>query len=269
MTDPAPLVIALHGRFDSGAGMASLTHFNDLADQEGFVVAYPDGLNGEWNFVRAIPGYDMTQDDTAFLVALVDHLAESNPIDRSRVYLTGFSNGGFMTQRVACEHPLPFAAFASVSAAAFGGMPEVCPTSSDVPVPMLLMNGTEDTNVPWDGTPVSRNGQTIYVTYPVSQTLSYWAQLNGCQPDATTTDFPILGASPGTAVRAITLTCPPEHDVVLYGITGGGHNWSGQAPADPQIFGLINRDVDASVEIWRFFSQHQRLQPAATETAAP
>src|SRR4051812_39297962 len=76
LSEPAPLVIALHGRGDDGSGMEALTHFDDLADREGFVVAYPDGLNNEWNFVRGVHGYDMSQDDTAFLVALIDHIGE-------------------------------------------------------------------------------------------------------------------------------------------------------------------------------------------------
>ena len=86
--------------------MEALTHFDDLADREGFMVAYPDGLNNEWNFVRGVRGYAMTQDDTAFLVALIDHIGADHPVDKARVYLAGFSNGGFMAERVACENPL-------------------------------------------------------------------------------------------------------------------------------------------------------------------
>ncbi len=266
LTDPVPLVIALHGRTGDGASMARLTHFSDLSDEAGFMVAYPDGLDGEWNFVRTIRGYDMEQDDTAFLVALVDHIAETNPIDRSRVYLVGFSNGGFMTQRVACEHPLPFAAFASVAAAGFGGMPEVCPETGAVPVPILLMNGTADSNIPWDGTAVTRGDQTIYITYPVAQTVGYWAEFNGCQPEVDTKEITPLGESPETEVRVLTFTCPADTAVVLYGITGGGHNWAGQEQDDPLQYGYVNRDIDASVEIWQFFSQYQRPMPAATDT---
>ncbi len=253
----APLVIALHGRFDSGAGMEKLTHFDDLADREGFMVAYPDGIDGEWNFVRNVAGYETTQDDTAFLAALVDHIAEDHALDRRRVYLAGFSNGGFMVQRAACENPAPFAAYASVSAAGFGGMPDICPETSDVRAPMLLMNGTGDTNVPWDGTPVTRGDRTIYITYPVSQTLGYWAVFNDCPADASTTDVP--SASPETQVRILTLKCPPDTAVVLYAVIGGGHNWPGQASSVSEMTGAINRDIDAAEEIWKFFTQHQRL----------
>lgn len=260
---PAPLVIALHGRFDSGAGMERLTHFDELADREGFIVAYPDGIEGEWNFVRDVPGYEMKQDDTAFLSALVDHITEDHAVDRTRVYLVGFSNGGFMTQRAACENPAPFAAFASVAAAGFGGMTDVCPETGSLPAPMLLINGTADTNIPWDGTPITRSGRTIYLTYPVSQTLGYWANYNACPADGDMTDVPPKGHSPDTQVRILTLKCPSDTAVLLYGIVGGGHNWPGQAESGiAEITGAINRDIDASEEIWKFFAQHTRTPQA-------
>ncbi|MBI1257079.1 MAG: prolyl oligopeptidase family serine peptidase [Chloroflexi bacterium] len=259
----APLVIALHGRGDTGAGMEAQTHFDDVADREGFLVAYPDGLNNEWNFVRGIHGYDMPQDDTAFLVALIDHISENHPVDKTRVYLAGFSNGGLMVQRAACENPAPFAAFASVSAALFGGITEVCPQTSDIRAPMLLINGTADTNIPWDGTRVEQNGQTIYITYPVSDTLGFWSLFNNCPLDADTTDLPQKGDSPDTQVRLFVMKCPADTTVLLYRIAGGGHNWPGQKAGAPQM-GSINRDIDASEEIWKFFAQHQRINPAAT-----
>jgi polyhydroxybutyrate depolymerase len=266
LTVSAPLVIALHGRGDDGSGMEALTHFDALADREGFVVAYPDGLNNEWNFVRGVHGYDMSQNDTAFLVALIDHISEDHPVDKTRVYLAGFSNGALMVQRAACENPAPFAAFASVSGALFGGMPEVCSQTSDIRAPMLLINGTADTNIPWEGTSVEQNGQKIYITYPVSDTLGFWSVFNGCLLDADTTDLPQLGNSPGTQVRLFTMKCPADTAVLLYRIASGGHNWPGQKAGDPQM-GSINRDIDASEEIWKFFTQHQRLNPEVPATA--
>ncbi len=268
LSAPAPLVIALHGRGDDGLGMEALTHFDELADREGFMVAYPDGLKNEWNFVRGVHGYDMSQDDTAFLVALIDHIGEDHAVDKTRVYLAGFSNGGLMVQRAACENPAPFAAFASVSAALFGGMPEVCSETSTIRAPMLLINGTADTNIPWEGTSVEQNGQMIYITYPVSDTLGFWSVFNGCPLDADTSDLPQLGESPDTEVRLFVMKCPTDTAVLLYRIAGGGHNWPGQKAGDPQM-GSINRDIDASEEIWKFFAQQQRgsISPTAEATA--
>ncbi len=257
---PAPLVIVLHGRFGSGESIARYTGFDALADEAGFIVAYPDGLQGEWNYVRRIPGYPNTHDDVAFLVALVDDVAARHPVDLSRVYLAGFSNGGFMAQRTACEAPSRFAAFASVAAAGFGGMEYVCMEAGSAAAPMLLINGTDDDNIRWEGNSATRGERTIYVTYPVPETLGYWAAFNTCQPDAETTDIP--AQSPETQVRVLTVACPDDASVVLYAVIGGGHNWPGREPRTaPALFGSINYDIDATDVIWRFFASHARPQP--------
>lgn len=262
LTDPAPVVLLLHGRTGTGAGIARYTGFDELSDREGFIALYPDALDGEWNFVKDIPGYAKTQDDTAFLTALVDHIAAAYPVDLSRVYIAGFSNGGFMAQRIACENPTRFAAFASVAAAGFGGMPLVCMESGSSP--MLLMHGTADNNIPWNGLIVQRGQQTLMMTYPVPQTLAFWANFNGCQPEADTTRLPRLGLSPGSSVRVLSVDCPEDAPVILYAIIDGGHNWPGRAEGIPAaIAGEINLDIDASREIWKFFAQHRREQAPA------
>jgi polyhydroxybutyrate depolymerase len=253
---PAPLVIVLHGRFGDGAGMEEYSQFDRVADAEGFIVAYPDGVGGEWNFTQGISGYADAQDDIAFLNTLIDEIAAEHEIDLTRVYLAGFSNGGFMAQRVACENPARFAGFASVSASGFGGMPEVC--RGTLPAPMLLIHGTADNNVPWDGTSVTRGGQTIYITYPIAHTFGYWAAVNGCQPDAEQEDLPQRGDSPETIVRVLRLDCPAESPVVLYGILGGGHNWARPDLEPYPSAGPINRDIDTGEEIWRFFAPLHR-----------
>lgn len=270
LESPAPLVLVLHGRGGDGEHIAAYTQFSDLADEEQFIAVYPDGLNGEWNFVRNIPGYDTTHDDTAFLVALVDHIAEDYPVDLSRVYITGYSNGGFMAQRAACEKPTRFAAFASVAASGFGGMKRICLEPGTATAPMLLIHGTGDNNIPWNGLGTSRQGQMIYLTYPVPETLGFWAEYNLCQPNAETTDLPESGDSPGTSVRVMTVDCPADAPVVLYGILGGGHNWPGYPTGIPaQIAGVVNMDIDATEVIWQFFAQHQRPQnPEAAEAEA-
>lgn len=258
--DPAPLVIALHGRGGDGSSMERLTHMSDVADQEGFIVAYPDGLDNEWNFVLNIPGYPNAHDDSLFLAALVDQLAEDYAIDSTRVYVAGFSNGGFMAQRLACEHPEQYAAYASVGAAGFGGMPLVCQERGSVPAPMLLMHGTQDFVVPFDGETVRRGDRMITLLYPVSNTVGFWSEFNGCQPEGVVTDIPQTEGPEGTAVRVLTIECPEETEVLLYVVLGGGHNWPGQEAFEPaEIFGAITHDINASQVIWEFFAGHSRI----------
>lgn len=263
LPESAPVVVVLHPRFSTGGDIEAYTSFNTLADTEKFIVVYPDALDGEWNFVRDIPGYPNTHDDTAFLIALVEHIAESHPVDSARVYVTGFSNGGFMVQRVACENPGSFAAYASVAAAGFGGMPSICVEGGQTTAPMLLMHGTADSNIPWEGTPVNRDGQVIFVTYPVPETLGFWASFNNCAAAADTAEIPPASPDAQTQVRILTVDCPADTGVVLYAIMGGGHVWPGQRPGTiSPLAGEINQDIDAAEEIWKFFAQHQRVDPA-------
>jgi polyhydroxybutyrate depolymerase len=265
LDEPAPLVMMLHGRGGDGEHIQAYTEFDVLADAEGFITVYPDGINYGWDFVLGIPGYESTYDDTAFLIALLDHIAAEYPVDLSRVYMAGFSNGGFMAQRVACANPTRFAAFASVAASGFAGMRQVCLEPGTETAPMLLMHGTYDNIVLWNGMSVTRGDRTVQITYPVPETLAYWAEFNACQPEAETDTLPKLGMSPGTYVRVLSVLCPEDTGVVLYTVVNGGHNWPGHPEGIPaDIAGNVNRDIDANREIWKFFKQHQRVQAEAT-----
>lgn len=268
LDEPAPLVMLLHGRGGDGRHIQRYTEMDALADGEGFITVYPDGLEHEWGFVRGIPGYTSQQDDVSFLVALLDHIAAEYPIDLSRAYIAGFSNGGFMAQRVACENPARFAAFASVAASGFIGMRQVCLPPGTETAPMLLMHGTSDNNILWDGIRVTQGGMTARITYSVPETLAYWAEFNACLPQASSASKPVLGMSPGTNVRVMTVVCPDDASVVLYTIVNGGHNWPGHPEGIPaDIAGNVNRDIDANREIWKFFEQHQRVH--FSEEATP
>jgi polyhydroxybutyrate depolymerase len=259
--DPAvamPLVLALHGRFGTGVGTASLTDMNQLAEKYGFIALYPDGINQEWNYIRDIPGYPTGPNDTQFLADLIADISQDVAVDPSRIYVAGFSNGGFMAERLACDAPDQYAAFATVSAAGFGGMPTVCAQPN--PVAMLLIHGTDDTNIPWNGQAQTIGDRTIYVLYPVPETLAFWAQYIGCQPELEAEDLPPQGGSPGTQVRVLTVQgCPDGTGLQLYAVVGGGHNWPGKPGRIPvEIGGQVNTDIDAGDIIWQFFSQYTR-----------
>jgi polyhydroxybutyrate depolymerase len=251
---PVPLLLMLHGRGGNGEDIAELTNFSDLADENNFIVLYPDGLDNQWNYVKDVPGYSsMTQDDTAFLLALLDEVSSQYSIDETRVYVAGFSNGGFMTQRLACDAPERFAAFASVAAAGFGGMPELCKTPS--PISILFIHGTFDAVIPWQGM-VRGNG---YMLAPVTDTLAFWSQYASCEGEVTDTALPQKGESPETSVTLFSVGCGADNEVLLYAVQGGGHNWPGVDDLMSQDWaGTTNMDIRASEVIWEFFSEHQK-----------
>lgn len=259
--DAMPLVIVLHGRYGTGAGMAQLTRLNDFADREGFIAVYPDGLGQNsdtgWNYTRGLPGVpDGGPDDTDFLDKLAQDLAVDLNIDQQRLYVVGFSNGGFMVERLACEVPERYAAFALVAATGYAGMPTLC--AEKHPISILMMHGTSDTNVPWDGLAQTIEGQEIFMLAPVPNTLGFWANYSACSSDFESEDLPQTGGSPGTNVRVLRLkACADDVEVLLYAIIGGGHNWPGVPIVGPlAILGKVNLDIDATQVIWEFFARH-------------
>ncbi len=254
----APLVVVLHGRGGSAEGMARLTAFDAVAARHGFAVVYPQGIDAQWNYVAGIPGYELAADDLGFLPALVEALVTAHDLDRTRVFVVGFSNGGFMAQRLACAARDVFAAFATVAAAGYAGLPEVC--GPPAPVSVLMVHGTDDQVVPFGGLRADTERGSVMVLASVEQTVSYWAAFAGCDANATGRTVPQTGRSPGTEVQVVSVTgCPEGHEVELVVVAGGGHAWPGRPDLlPPEIAGRVNRDIDASEYVWEFFAR----QPA-------
>ena len=99
--DNLPVVLAFHGGTAKGTGMPVLTGLNELADEARFIAVYPEGVDEHWNDGRSsVPN---TVDDVAFVSAMLEDLARNYRIDANRIYAAGISNGGFFSERLACE----------------------------------------------------------------------------------------------------------------------------------------------------------------------
>ena len=246
---PLPLLLVLHGKGGSAEGVAEMTGFSGLAEEQNFIALYPNGLEQQWNFVKDPPGYTrMRQDDVGFLLELVDEITRQYAVDDRRIYVTGFSNGGFMTQRLACSAPERFAAFASVGGAGFGGLDALCQTPSALS--LMLMHGTKDTVVPW-------SGHTRRRLESVTETFAFWSIYTGCNGDLTETSLPQMTII--TSVTLIVAGCPDGNELLLYKIEGGGHNWPGaEGFLSSEVAGNVTMDIQASEVIWEFFSRHSR-----------
>jgi polyhydroxybutyrate depolymerase len=171
------------------------------------------------------------------------------------VYATGVSNGAFMSQRLAAEASDRVAAIAAV----IGGMaPQVrARFAPATPVSVLLINGTDDPLVPYQGGPVARNrGETI----AVSEIVRLWIGHNQCPAGAETVMLPDVDPADGTRVRRTTYgPCAGRTTVVLYTVDGGGHTWPGGSQYLPRaVIGRTSRDVDATLVIWQYFRSHPR-----------
>jgi polyhydroxybutyrate depolymerase len=249
-----PLLLLLHGRSGNGQRMADLTSFNARAEEHGFLVAYPDSLNGAWNYLQGIPGAQAMPDDVGFLREVAAAVAIHYNVDPGRLYVAGISMGGFMAQRLACDAQNPFAAFASVAAGGYAAMPGSC--ANPDPVDALFVHGTADTAVPWQGLGVEdETGNRQRVTLSIANSVRFWVEHNRCASDADAYDLPPAGNSPGTRVKVVSSQgCAGDSSVVLYAVIGGGHNWPGsEGVIPPSVAGAVNLDIHASDVIWAFF----------------
>jgi len=259
-TRPTPLVIVLHGGGGTGQGMPKLTGFNAVADKEDFVIAYPDGFEKHWNDGRGIQLY-RTQieniDDVGFISALIDHLSDELNIDAKKVYVTGISNGGMMSHRLGCELSQKIAAISPVASNIPVNKASVWAPSW--PVPVLIINGTDDPLVPWDGGDIHFGKITLGEVLSVADTVKFWVGKDRCSSVPAIKQLPDKDPSDGTTVRKeIYGGCQDGAEVVLYAIEGGGHTWPGGLQYLPEsVIGRTSREFNASEVIWQFFKEHQ------------
>ena len=245
---PAPLVMVFHGGGGHARNMPKFTHFDGLADQQGFVVAYPDSFNRSWNDTRGLS----PADDVGFVRALIDELQRTAGIDPKRVYATGISNGGFFSQRLACDLTDKVAAVASVAATMPETLVPVCKPSR--PISVMFMNGTKDPLVKFQGGPVLRDRG---VAISLAAASKFWRDLDQTSPNAVTQDLPDR-ADDGTTIHREEFNGGKQGtQVVVYAIIGGGHTWPGGTQYLPRIvIGKVTRNLDATQEIWKFFQKH-------------
>ena len=256
----APVVFALHGSRGTADRLQTYLGLNTVADREGFVVVYPQGENNRWNDGREAgvkaEGQSSDADDVAFLNGLADALVAQGVADPKRLYLMGVSNGGFMTLALACNPAARFAAFGAVIATIPAGAPAACQPGH--PVPVVMINGTEDEIIRFDGGPGK---------YGVAGNLSpadaaqAFAALSGCTTQAQS-DVPAAGQKDGTTVTLKSWGgCNPGGAAEFYTVKGGGHQppsreprTAGDAALDVYL-GTRSHALDTAETVWAFFKR--------------
>jgi len=256
-----PLLILLHGGGGTGESMVKLTRggFNTLAEKEDFIIAYPDGIENHWNDGRGLTQYRAHReniDDVSFISDLIDHLDKALSIDDTRVYAAGISNGGMMAQRLACEMTGKIAAIGVIASAMSENLHSFCKPSQ--PIPVLLISGTEDPLVPFEGGEVGLFAKNYGAVLSVAETKEFWVENNGCSPNPQTSYEPDVDPADGTKVKKeFYRGCSEDAEVILYVIEGGGHTWpGGQQYLPEKIIGRTCRDVDANAVLLDFLKNH-------------
>jgi len=237
-----PLVVALHGSGMQGREMADTTALSQLADKAGFVVVYPDGLKQKWNVSGQSP-----EDNVQFVHALIDQIQKIRTIDSQRIYVVGLSNGGILAQKIACEAPQQIAAIATVAASLPHQFASRCQTQQ--PVSLLMVNGTSDSVVPWQGgaAPQVKVGRGLSIP-PIPDVVKFWQQHNGCPANAAVSSSTPL-------VQTIDYAaCQANSEVMLITLNGADHVWTGGGYGQSS-FG------DTTERVWQFFQRHS-LNPS-------
>ena len=249
-----PLLVGLHGGTGWGTQFEANSGFDRLAEANGFVVVYPDGIgigrNNDrlrtWNAgICCGPAQKSGVDDVGFVSRLIDEISGTHHIDPNRVFVTGHSNGAMLSYRLACELSDKIAAAAVVA-----GTLAVEPCSPSRPVSFMEIHGTADRNVPIDGGPGDRS--ISRVDYPSVRTgIATMAALAGCGSEPTVT-------SDGDLTTTTWSGGDDTTTVKLVAITGSPHAWPGSAPTRLNVSGTPYPNYDASREIWAFLSAHPR-----------
>lgn len=249
-TGPVPLVISLHGAGLWGAAQRDISRWNELADREGFVVAYPSGAGRASPRVWSpSPGPSLMR-DVEFITRLMDTLIERYHVDPDRVYVNGLSNGGGMTFALSCLAPERVAA-AGIVAGAQTHPWDLC--AGAPPLPVVVIHATGDAAVPYEG------GQTWVGprAFPrIPDWVGRWAERNGC--DA----LPRDSALSARVTRRTYAGCARGADVVWYTLHGDGHVWPGGGALPRWLVGTDSRSMDATTAMWEFF--RERRVPAGT-----
>ncbi|MCJ7623239.1 MAG: hypothetical protein MUO76_07030 [Anaerolineaceae bacterium] len=243
---PTPLIISMHGFVEWPAHQMEISHWNDLADEFGFIIVYPSGTG----FPLRWHTYDQPDTDISplhevrFISDLIDKLESKYNIDKTRIYANGLSNGAGMSFVLACKLSERITAIGGVSGAYLLPWSDCKPSR---PMPVILFHGTDDPIVPYLGGESNRSDYQFPV---IPEWISVWAERNEC--DDAALELPSNGEVSGIKYT----NCEQDADVILYTIQGGGHAWPGGEPLPEFIVGHTTQDIDSSGVMWEFFDQY-------------
>ena len=269
-TTPVPVVLSFHGLGASATNQRSTDGFVARSDQDNFIVVYPQAgatlgaLGAAWDLKGT--------GDLDYVKAILDDLERRECVDASRVYATGLSYGGAMTDMLACSMADRIAAVAPV----YAYLPKRACTPAR-PVPVLSFHGVEDHLLPYKG--AARSGQTPFETWGAA-----WAKRDGCSGAPMQTQYK------STVEQLAYSGC--RAPVILYRVHHNGHTWPGHPlglnrqtlidyfsgkttgkkfplmvalglqPAEfADTISLANTDIDASAMILAFFRQYTLQSP--------
>lgn len=257
---PSPVVFVLHGGAVGDGRQTFRYGFQELGARDGVVTVHPSGIGEGWNDGRDTPfllARSDAADDVAFFRAMIDSLVDQKIIDPARVYVTGGSNGGMMTMRLVCELGDKMTAAAPFIALLPERLAGRCTPARSIP--MLIMLGTDDRMMPFEGGAVAAmSGDDRGTVLSSNATFDFWRKQNRCDEGVSREQFPDADPTDETRVRLEKARgCAAALEMVV--VEGGGHRLPGEGPRKYQnpvisaLSGVSSQDVKGRDLIWKFF----------------
>lgn len=253
---PAPVLFVLHGLGDDMSNMFNATGFKQIADQHGWIVITPQALEASvmgysmgtaWNsgIHASLYGMDLNinedVDDSGFIMAILDDLIANSNADANNVFVTGFSMGGFMSNRLAIEHGDRIKAIASVSGTVGNVVQGNTPTGH---VSAMHIHGTADGTVGYENADFNLSVTSVSVGLGAEATVEYWRSYNQCSATPATYNYPD-NKDDGLTFERYEYTGGTEGTrTVFIKVNGGDHTW----------YYTPNNDIDYTTEIYNFFA---------------
>ena len=245
-TRPMPLVISMHGAMNWPSFQMALSQWNTLADEQGFIVAYPAGTGGGpkvFTLDRLLSD-GRRAPDIVFISELIDTIEAAYNIDPARIYANGLSNGGGMTYALSCTLADRIAAFGPLASAI---TEELDKCVNERPAPVVAFHGTADPFTPYEGAKV------WIAPHPfpnIPAWIATWARRNRCAPE------PVDSVVAADVTRREYTNCEDAASVQLYTVKGAGHQWFGGMKGPEWMLGPFSHSIDATRVMWEFFQKH-------------
>lgn len=252
------LVLCLHNENETAESMQRITRrsFNRLAEQNGFIIGYPEALNKYWNDGRedsiSLSHYNDI-DDVGFINRLIDYGIDSFGVEPGHVFVAGFSNGGLMAYRLACALPDRIRGIGAVSASL--ALDQLVDCDADTTISVIMINGTRDPQMPFDGGEMMVDGLSQGSVLSSEATVQYWLDENDCKEKVSKRDMPNANTLDETrSERFIYSNCAGHEKVMWIKVSNGGHTWpGGRQYRSEKAVGKTSKDFNAAVELWKFF----------------
>ena len=242
--DNASLIFILHGSGGSGRQVANgAAKLDAIAEKENLLLVYPDGYKNYWNECRkaATSAANLENiDENGFFSSMIDHFTKSYRINSKRVFVVGTSGGGHMAYKLALTMPEKIKAITAIIANLPDSANMDC-AYSGIPIPVMIINGTDDPTNPYNGGEMKIPGTYLGTVRSTNETFKYWASLNGYSGPPKETMLADVDPADGKTIVRYSLEEKSKPSVVLLKVIGGKHDYP--------------NDIDVYLEAWKFFKQ--------------